>query len=45
MQDISILIDNFMVTPLNWNPNCDINNDLTIDMVDISIAIDHFMQS
>jgi hypothetical protein len=45
MQDISILIDNFLVGAPAWNPNCDVNNDLIIDMADISIAIDHFMQT
>jgi peptide/nickel transport system substrate-binding protein len=44
---LSMLIDAFMTSPgdLRWNPSCDINNDLSIDMADISIAIDHFMQS
>jgi hypothetical protein len=45
MQDISMMIDWFMAKPPTWNPNCDVNNDLTIDMADISIAIDHFMQT
>jgi hypothetical protein len=45
MQDISMLIDNFLVAPPAWNPNCDVNDDLTIDMADISLAIDHFMQT
>ena len=27
------------------SPNCDVNNDNSIDMADISLAIDHFMQS
>jgi hypothetical protein len=35
----------FMTSPPIWNPNCDVNNDSSIDMADISIAIDHFMQS
>jgi outer membrane protein assembly factor BamB len=45
MQDISIMIDWFMTSPPNWDPNCDVDNDLNINMVDISIAIDHFMQT
>jgi hypothetical protein len=45
MLDTSIIIHWFMVTPPNWNPNCDVNDDLSIDMADISIAIDHFMQT
>jgi parallel beta-helix repeat protein len=43
MQDISLMIDWFMAKPPTWNPNCDVNNDLSIDMADISIAIDNFM--
>jgi hypothetical protein len=42
------MIDKFMATPadlLRWDPNCDVNCDLAIDMADISIAIDHFMQT
>jgi hypothetical protein len=34
-----------MTTPPNSEPNYDVNNDNTIDMADISIAIDHFMQT
>jgi parallel beta-helix repeat protein len=47
MQDISIMIDKFMTAPpvIIYDPNVDVNNDLSIDMADISIAIDHFMQS
>jgi hypothetical protein len=45
MQDISIIIDNFMAKPPDWNPNCDVNGDLIIDMADISIAIDNFMKA
>ena len=45
MQDISIIIDWFMASHPKYYANCDVNNDLTIDMLDISIAIDHFMQS
>jgi len=48
MQDVSMMIDRFMATPadvLRWDPNCDVNCDLAIDMADISIAIDHFMQT
>jgi hypothetical protein len=46
MADISILIEKFLKSPGNtgWDSNCDLNNDNTIDMADISIAIDNFMQ-
>jgi len=46
MQDISILVDKFLKTPKDreWDPNCDINDDLSIDVADISIAINHFLE-
>jgi hypothetical protein len=39
------MIDWFMTGPPTWDPNCDVNGDLTIDMADISLAIDYFMQT
>ena len=45
MLDIALLIDWYMTSPPYWDPNCDVNNDLSIDMADIADAIDHFMQS
>jgi hypothetical protein len=42
-----MMIDAFMTTPGNsrWDPNCDVNNDKSVDMLDISIAIDNFMKT
>jgi len=36
----------FMTAPpvILYDPNIDVNNDLSINMADISIAIDHFMK-
>jgi hypothetical protein len=44
MRDISYLIIRFNSKPgsANWNPNADINNDATVNMRDISIAILNF---
>jgi len=44
MRDISYLILLFTTKPSspNWNPNADINNDATVNMRDISIAILNF---
>jgi hypothetical protein len=46
MQDISILVDKFLAEPgyPRWDVNCDIQDDLVIDMADISIAIDNFLK-
>jgi len=42
-----LLIDKFLAEPGDprWDVNCDVNDDGIIDMVDISIAIDHFPES
>ena len=40
-------IDEFMATSANvrrWDPNCSVDDDLSIDTTDISIAIGNFMQ-
>ena len=44
MRDIQYLILLFTTKPSspNWNPNADINNDATVNMRDISIAILNF---
>ena len=44
MRDVSYLIIRFNSKPnsTNWNPNADINNDATVNMRDISIAILNF---
>ena len=44
MRDISYLITHFNSKPnsTNWKPNADINNDATVNMRDISIAILNF---
>jgi len=44
MRDISYLILLFTTKPSspNWNPNADINNDATVNMRDISIAVLNF---
>ena len=44
MRDVSYLIIRFNSKPnsANWNPNADINNDGTVNMRDISIAILNF---
>jgi hypothetical protein len=43
MQDVSITIDNFTVSPQTGNPNCNVNDDLTVDMADISITVEAFL--
>jgi hypothetical protein len=51
MADISLMIEWFMTSPPNWNltdyscTNCDVNDDWSIDLADISIAIENFMKT
>jgi hypothetical protein len=46
MRDINYLILRFNSKPdsPNWNPNADVNNDRTVNMRDIQIAILYFNQ-
>ena len=46
MRDIAYLVTLFNTRPTspNWNPNADVNNDLVVNMRDISIAIAYFNQ-
>jgi hypothetical protein len=46
MRDVSYLLTHFNTNPgsLNWNPNCDIDNNGIVNIRDITIAILHFNQ-
>jgi len=47
MRDIGALCRKFMTMPssLDWNPNCDINDDNIVDMRDIGITCRNFMKT